>query len=327
MTDLQVSASGLAAWKKAGFGMFIHWGLYSMLGRGEWVLHTDKIPASEYKPLAQRFNPTRFNAAEWVAIAADAGQKYMVITSRHHDGFSMYDTALSEYKITRSPFGRDPMAELAAACAQRGDIRLGFYSSLLDWHHPAYQSLPRSAQAWADYLGFLHGQVGELCTNYGPLACMWFDGDWPHQPHDGESGASESGLVFHPAGSFDYPGLYNMIHNLQPDAVVLNNRHAQPIPGEDIQGFEQDLPGENSAGFNTTEQYGLPIEVCLTINNSWGYNTSDQNNKSVERLTQIYRTVRGMGGNLLLNVGPTGEGEILPQQVQILRELGQRISG
>lgn len=325
MSTLQVSESGLAAWKNAGFGMFIHWGLYSLLGRGEWVLHTHRIPPAEYEPLAQRFNPVLFNAETWVATAADAGQQYLVITSRHHDGFSLYDTALSEYKVTRTPFGRDPLAELANACARRGDVRLGFYSSLLDWHHPSFQARPRSAQAWADYLGFLHGQVRELCSNYGSLACLWFDGDWPLQPHDNADGVSESGLVFHPAGSFDYPALYHMIHTLQPDAVVLNNRHTEPLPGEDIQGFEQDLPGENSAGFNTTEQYGLPVEVCMTINDSWGFNASDNNHKSVERLAEIYRRVRGMGGNLLLNVGPTGEGEILPVHVATLRELGQRI--
>lgn len=326
MTPLQVSPAGLAIWKAAGFGMFIHWGLYSLLGRGEWVLHTDHVPPAEYELLARRFNPQRFNADEWTALAADAGQKYLVITSRHHDGFSMYDTGLSEYKVTRTPFRRDPLAELAAACARRGDLRLGFYSSLLDWHHPAFQTRPRTPQLWADYLGFLHGQVSELCTNFGPIACIWFDGDWPRQPHDGPEGISESGLVFHPAGSFEYERLYNMIHTLQPDAVVLNNRHDRPLPGEDVQGFEQDLPGENSAGFNTTKRYDLPVEVCLTINNSWGYNAADRDHKTADRLATIYRTVRDMGGNLLLNVGPTGEGEILPDHARTLRELGRRIT-
>ncbi len=321
---LQVSPAGLAAWKAAGFGMFVHWGLYALLGQGEWALHTRRIPPAEYAALAQRFNPQRFDANAWAALAADAGQKYLVITSRHHDGFSMYDTALSEYKVTRTPFGRDPLAELAAACARRGDLRLGFYVSLLDWRHPSYQARPSSPQAWEDYLAFLHGQVRELCTQYGPLACLWFDGDWPHQPHDADTGFSESGLAFHPGGDFRYPALYNLIHRLQPDAVVLNNRHDRPLPGEDVQGFEQDLPGENSAGFNTTRRYDLPVEVCLTINDSWGYNAADQHYKSVKRLAQIYRTVRGLGGNLLLNVGPDAQGEILPAQANILRQLGRR---
>ena len=128
--------------------MFIHWGLYSIVAKQEWVMHADRIPVSEYEKLVAQFNPTRFNADEWVSIAADAGQKYMVITSRHHDGFSMYDTALSDYKVTKTPFGRDQLHELADACAKRNDVKLGFYNSLLDWHHPAYRFRAESVPAW-----------------------------------------------------------------------------------------------------------------------------------------------------------------------------------
>ena len=137
MTAKQVSPSGLEHFQDIRFGMFIHWGLYSILARQEWIMHVESIPVAEYEKLVPQFNPVKFNADEWVSIAADAGQKYMVITSRHHDGFSMYDTQLSDYKVTNTPFGRDPIAELAAACARRRDIKLGFYSSLLDWHHPS----------------------------------------------------------------------------------------------------------------------------------------------------------------------------------------------
>ena len=280
MITKQASPQGLNWFQDARFGMFIHWGLYSIIGTQEWVMHTDHVAVHEYAKFAPQFNPTLFNADEWVRIAADAGQKYLVVTSRHHDGFSMYDTALSDYKVTNTPFKRDPMAELATACARHG-VKLGFYSSLLDWHHPAYRFRQESGLAWADYLGFLHGQVRELCTQYGEVACIWFDGDWPRHAID------DSNHYFLAGGSFEYNKLYDLIHTLQPDAVIENNRHEQPLPGEDLQGFEQELPGENTAGFNTTTVYGLPIQVCMTINDHWGYSRDDRNTKSVRRLVQV----------------------------------------
>jgi alpha-L-fucosidase len=312
----QVSPQGLDWFQNARFGMFIHWGLYALLGKQEWVMHTDRISVEEYRLLANQFNPARFNADEWVSIAADAGQKYMVITSRHHDGFSMYDTALSDYKVTNTPFGRDPVAELASAIARRSDIKLGFYSSLLDWQHPAYRFRQESGLAWSDYLEFLHGQVRELCTQYGDLACLWFDGDWPRYALD------DSNAYFLPGGSFEYDKLYDMIHTLQPDAVVMNNRHDQPLLGEDVQGFEQDLPGLNTVGFNTTSIYNLPLEVGLTMNDNWGYSRSDHNHKSTRHLIHILARSASVGANLLLNVGPTPEGEIPPLHALRLRQMG-----
>ncbi|HEU0293009.1 MAG TPA: alpha-L-fucosidase [Anaerolineales bacterium] len=313
----QVSPEGLKWFQDSRFGMFIHWGLYSILARGEWVMHNEKIPVPEYEPLVQQFNPVKFNADEWVRIAADAGQKYIVITSRHHDGFSMYDTALSDYKVTNTPFGRDPLRELADACARRGDIRLGFYSSLLDWHHPAYRFRKESGLAWDDYLEFLHGQVRELCTQFGRIACIWFDGDWPNHL------LNDDNAYFAAGGSFEYEKLYEMIHTLQPDAVVHNNRHAEPLPGEDVQGFEQDLPGQNTASFNTTQIFGLPMEVCMTINDSWGVNKQDENHKSTQQLVRTLVRAASAGANYLLNVGPTALGEILPVHAERLRAMGQ----
>lgn len=312
----QVSAPGLGWFQDARFGMFIHWGLYSLLARGEWVMHLERIPVSEYEPLQQKFNPTKFNADEWVSIAADAGQKYIVITSRHHDGFSMYDTALSDYKVTRTPFRRDPLRELADACARRRDIKLGFYNSLLDWHHPAYRFRNESGLAWSDYLDFLHGQVRELCTQFGEIACIWFDGDWPHFLLD------ENSAYFAAGGSFEYEKLYDMIHTLQPDATIHNNRHVEPLPGEDVQGFEQDLPGQNTAGFNTTTVSELPKEVCMTINDSWGVNDEDENHKSTSYLIRTLARSASVGANYLLNVGPTALGEILPIHAERLRAMG-----
>jgi len=312
----QVSPRGLDWFQNARFGMFIHWGLYAILGHNEWDMHLKRIPVEEYRLLANQFNPTKFNADEWISIAADGGQKYVVITSRHHDGFSMYDTSLSDYKVTNTPFGRDPVAELADAIARRGDMKLGFYSSLLDWQHPAYRFRKESGLPWSDYLDFLHGQVRELCTNYGDLVCIWFDGDWPHHTFD------ETNAYFVPGGSFEYDKLYDMIHNLQPDAVVLNNRHDQPLPGEDVQGFEQDLPGMNTAGFNATTIYDLPLEVCMTMNDHWGYSRDDHNHKSTRRLVHLLARSASVGANLLLNVGPTPEGEIPPLHALRLRQVG-----
>jgi alpha-L-fucosidase len=312
----QVSPQGLAWFQDIHFGLFIHWGLYSILAKEEWIMHTGRIPVPEYEKLAQQFNPIRFNADEWISLAADAGQKYIVITSRHHDGFSMYDTALSDYKVTNTPFKRDPLQELAHACARRGDVKLGFYSSLLDWHHPAYRFRQESGLAWSDYVAFLHGQARELCTNFGEIACIWFDGDWPLVA------LTEEMAYFKAGGSFEYETLYEMIHTLQPHAVVINNRHTEPLPGEDIQGFEQDLPGMNTAGFNATNIYSLPLEVCMTINDHWGYSKEDHNHKSTRHLVHILARSASVGANFLLNVGPTAEGEILPLQAKRLRGIG-----
>ncbi|ACQ81782.1 Alpha-L-fucosidase [Beutenbergia cavernae DSM 12333] len=313
----QVSEKGLAWYRDAGFGMFVHWGVYSLLGRGEWVMFNERIGVAEYEPLAARFEAQDFDARAWVDAAQSAGQKYITVTSRHHDGFSMYDTALSDYKVTRSPMGRDPFAELAEA-VQGTDVKLGVYSSLVDWHHPAYRFRETSKLAWEDYVGFLHGQIAELASQYGEIAQFWFDGDWPHAGH-----ASEDADWFAPGGSFAYETLYGVIHRLQPDAVVLNNRHVLPLlPGEDVQGFEQDLPGENTAGFNDVAIGGGPLETCLTMNGSWGWNTGDHDYKSAEELASALERANAVGCNLLLNVGPTPEGRIPEPQVERLAAIG-----
>ena len=316
MTAQPISDKGMQWFLDSRFGMFIHWGLYSLIAHGEWVMHVESIPVESYEQLVPKFNPVKYNADEWASIAADAGQKYVVITSRHHDGFSMYNTALSDYKVTNTPFRRDPLEELANACARRSDLKLGFYSSLLDWHHPAYRFRAQSGLAWEDYIAFLHGQVRELCANFGPIACIWFDGDWPRHALD------EKTAHFAPGGSFEYDALYTMIHDLQPDAYIHNNRHEEPLPGEDIQGFEQDLPGENTAGFNSTVQYGLPMEVCMTINDSWGVHETDDNHKSTQKMLHNLIKSASMNANYLLNVGPTALGEILPAHAKRLREMG-----
>jgi alpha-L-fucosidase len=313
---LQATPEGLKWFQDVRFGMFIHWGPSAVPARHDWIMAAEAISVPEYEKFVAQFNPQKFNADEWVQLAADAGQKYIVFTSRHHDGFSMYDTALSDYKVTNSPFGRDPVRELADAVARRRDIKLGFYSSLLDWHHPAYRFREESGLAWSDYVAFLHGQVRELCTNYGEIACMWFDGEWPRGSHE------QRYPYFKAGGSFEYDKLYDLIHTLQPQAVIINNRHADPLPGEDVQGFEQDLPGMNTAGFNTTSLSGLPKEVCMTINDHWFYIRGSRNYKSTRSLVHYLARSASAGANYLLNVGPTEQGEIVPEHIARLRGIG-----
>jgi alpha-L-fucosidase len=323
MVVKQASVHGVESFQDARFGLFVVWGLYALLGIEEWVMHTHRIPIPEYERLMDRFNPTKFDADAIVSMAADAGQRYIVYTSRHHDGFSMYNTAHSDYKVTNTPVQRDPQLELAEACARNGQVKLGIYNSLLDWHHPAYRFRQESGLAWSDYLEFLHGQVREICTNYGEIACLWFDGDWPGSP------ILDEFPHFCPGGSFEYETLYSMIHTLQPDAVILNNHHVDPLPGEDIQGYEQDLPGMNTAGWNKAQISRLPLEVCMTINDHWGYSAADRNHKSTRNLIHMLVRSASVGANYLLDVGPTGEGEIEPVHVARLRAMGEwlRING
>jgi len=320
----QASAKGLSWFQDIRLGMFIHWGPTAVAPRHDWLMHGEQISVPEYEKISARLNPTKFNADEWVSIAADAGQKYIVFTTKHHDGFSMYDTALSDYKITTfTPFKRDPVRELVDACAKRNDVKMGFYHSLLDWHHPAYRFRKESGLAWSDYIAFLHGQVRELCTNYGEIACMWFDGDWPNHVFD-----ERDSYFLPPQGeSFEYDKLYPMIHSLQPDAVVINNRHSNPLPGEDVQGFEQDLPGLNTTGFNSLTVSDHPLEVCMTINDHWFHIAGSVNYKSTKELISLLARSASAGANFLLNVGPLETGEIVPVHVGRLRGIGAWMKG
>jgi len=300
--------------REARFGMFVHWGVYSLLGRGEWVMNNEGIPISEYEKLPARFNPSQFNAREWVTLAKEAGAKYITITSKHHDGFCMYHSRLTPYNVVdATPFHRDPMKELADECRRQG-LKLFFYYSLLDWHHPDY--FPRGSTGkksgrpesgdWNRYKQYYMGQVRELCTNYGEIGGIWFDGWWDK-----------------PAADWGLDEVYSLIHHLQPRALVGNNHHHAPFPGEDFQMFEQDLPGQNSAGFNTAGISELPKETCRTINNSWGLNNGDHANKSATELLRYLIKACGHDANLLLNTGPLPTGEILPEHQERYLEMGK----
>ncbi|HVX38401.1 MAG TPA: alpha-L-fucosidase [Gemmatimonadaceae bacterium] len=311
-----VPAARLAArqwFRDAKFGMFIHWGVYSLLGQGEWVMENRGIPVPTYEWLASTFDPQKFDAHAWVSLAKQAGVKYVTITSRHHDGFSMFKTAATPYNIVDwTPFKRDPLKELADECHRQG-IQLFFYYSQLDWHNPDYWPRGRTGLKtgrpeggdWNRYLAFMDRQLTELLTNYGPIGGIWFDGMWDK-----------------PDADWQLPATYALIHRLQPAALIVPNHHLAPKPGEDVQTFEQDLPGANTAGFNTREIGALPLETSLTMNQSWGFNITDHQFKSVRELIGYLVRAAGNDANLLLNIGPRPDGTIQPEAVERLRALG-----
>jgi alpha-L-fucosidase len=300
-------------YRDAKFGMFVHWGVYSLLGQGEWVMQNQKLPSTTYEWLATTFNPVKFDARAWVATAKAAGMRYITITSRHHDGFSMFRTKATPYNIVDwTMFKRDPMKELADECHRQG-VKLFFYYSQLDWHHPDF--FPRGgtgaasgrpdAGDWNRYLDFMDQQLTELLTNYGPIGGIWFDGMWDK-----------------PDANWRLDRTYALIHRLQPSALIVPNHHKAPLPGEDAQTFEQDLPGGNTAGFNTKEIGQLPLETSLTMNGSWGFNLTDRRFKSLPDLIGYLVRAAGHGANLLLNVGPRPDGTFPPEAVTRLQEIG-----
>jgi alpha-L-fucosidase len=289
------------SFRQMRFGMFVHWGVYSLLERGEWVMHHEKIPVSDYEPLMHRFNPVRFSASEWVQLAKQAGTRYITITTKHHDGFCMYDSALTDYKITNTPFKRDVMRELSDAC-RKANIALLFYYSPLDWHHPAYKS------DWGAYTRYWHGQVTELVEKYRPMG-VWLDGCWDKaEDIDRTWRLSE---------------LYRALRKIQPNLLIANTTTRSPCLTRISRTYEQDLPGENKIGFNPEPpSENALIETCMTINNSWGYNAGDTNHKSAAQLIRILAECASRDANLLLNVGPRSDGTIQPEHQERLREMG-----
>ena len=326
--NYQPSEENLAARKwfqEARFGLFIHWGVYSVLGDGEWVMNNQNISVSDYEKLAGFFNPIEFDAEEWVLMAKGAGMNYITITSRHHDGFSMFDTEASVYNIVdQTNYKQDVLKKLADAC-HKHDMKLFFYYSLLDWNRDDYFPRGRTgngidgreAGEWSDYIDFMKLQLTELLTNYGSIAGIWFDGHWDQLAWDGEKfGDSKVDWM--------YEELYPLIHNLQPQALIGNNHHLAPIPGEDFQMFERDLPGHNTTGWGTSADNvgALPFEMCETINGAWGFNLQDDKHKTPEELVHLLVKAAGFNSNLLLNVGPMPNGKIQPEHVASLKKVG-----
>ena len=302
--------------ENARFGLFVHWGVYSILGDGEWVMNNQNISVEEYNKLPSFFNPIDFDPKAWVQMVKDAGMKYITITSRHHDGFSMFDTEAGTYNIVDdTPYKKDVLKLLADECHKQG-IKLFFYYSQLDWHHDDYFPRGRTGNGitgraaegdWKKYIDYMKFQLTELLTNYGEIGGIWFDGSWDKKDAD-----------------WHLEEIYSLIHRLQPHCLIGSNHHKAPNPGEDFQMFEKDLPGRTTKGFATAaEDIGnLPLEVCETINGSWGFNLQDRRHKTKKELIQYIVKAAGYGSNLLLNVGPMPNGAIQPLHVAKLKEMG-----
>ena len=314
-------------WRDARFGMFIHWGVYSVPagmykgkqipGIGEWIMENANIPVAEYEKYAKQFNPIKFNAEQWVQIARNAGMKYIVITSKHHDGFCLWDSKVSKYDIMNTaPFKRDILKELSVACRKHG-IRLCFYHSIMDWHHPDaqapfypnYNDGKRTNPNFSRYVKtYMKPQLKELIANYGPLGVLWFDGEWIKDWTE-------------PQGR----DLYNYIRSLQPD-ILINNRVGKGRKG--MQGLTKE--GYFAGDFGTPEQEipptglaGVDWETCMTMNDTWGFKSYDDNWKSKEDLIRKLVDIASKGGNFLLNVGPTSEGLIPEASIERLAAMGE----
>ena len=318
-------AARMAWFTEARFGMFIHWGLYAIPagewngkevgGIGEWIRHSGQIPLESYDRFAGQFNPTAFDAGQWAALMKKAGMKYVVITSKHHDGFALWDSKVSDFDVMAAPFKRDILRELSEACRRQG-VRFCTYHSIMDWHHPDY--LPRREwendrpTAGADYerfVGYLKAQLKEIVTGYGPLGILWFDGEWE------ETWTHARGV-----------DLYNYVRSLQPD-IIVNNRVDKGRQGMQGMNAEGDFAGD----YGTPEQevpsrgfgQGVYWESCMTMNDTWGFKKNDHNWKSVSTLVRMLVDVASKGGNLLLNVGPRADGTIPPESVERLEAVGR----
>ena len=294
------------------FGLFIHFGLYSAGARHEWLKKRETMTTEEYQPLFDHFDPDLYDPKLWARDAKAAGMKYAVITTKHHDGFCLFDSALTEYKATNTPFGRDIIKEFVEAFRAEG-LKVGFYHSVIDWHHQEYTRDPVHPQSdddafWkgqqrdmAKYREYLHGQVRELLTNYGKIDVMWFDFTPPTKSKE----------------DWNSEELEKLVRGLQPD-ILMNDRIAYP-ESADFVTPEQYQPKE----WPTRDGKRVLWEACQTLNGSWGYDRDNLDWKSPEMLTQMLVDTVAKGGNLLLNVGPTGRGEFDPLARDILAEIGE----
>lgn len=281
----------MAWWKEARFGMFIHWGLYAIPARTEWVMYLENIPKDEYRKLADQFDPLHYNAREWVALAQDAGMRYMVLTTRHHDGFCLFDSKVSDFTSVKTAAKRDLIAEYAEACHSMG-MKMGFYYSLEDWRFPhqlPHLPMAEDKSVYQPMVEQAHAQVRELCTQYGKLDILWYDGGFP-------------------GGIWRSEELNAMVRKLQPE-IIINNRSGVP---EDFGTPEQHIAPEER-----------PWEACMTMNDTWGYTVGDTNYKSVQQILALLAQCASRNGNLLLNVGPDADGRIPPPAVDRLRAVGQ----
>jgi len=309
-------------YREARFGMFIHWGLYSIPARGEWVRSDERMTVEDYQPFFETFNPVRYDPKAWARLAREAGMKYAVLTAKHHDGFCLFDSALTDYKATRTPAHRDLIAEYVEAFRAEG-LRVGLYYSLPDWRHPDFpaygdrQHPMRDNPAFQDrphdfgrYVDYLHGQVRELLTGYGRIDVMWFD--FSYGPYRGETWRAAE--------------LVAMVRALQPD-ILIDNRLGGDIHAREPEIYAGDFasPEQNIPREPVCDADGRPLawEACMTLNNSWGYNATDVSFKTPTDVIRALVNCVSKNGNLVVNVGPNGLGEIPAESAAILREVGQ----
>ncbi len=307
------------------FGLFIHWGIYALAARHEWVKNRERISDEDYQLYFDHFNPDLYDPVVWAREAKNAGVKYVVLTSKHHDGFCLWDSDLTDYKVTNTPHGRDLIAPFVQAFRAEG-LKVGFYHSLLDWHHPDYPvdglhpmrddvafRESNKERDFSRYVDYLHGQTRELLTRYGRIDIMWFDFSYPHMDWGWSQGRGKD--------DWRSAELMALVRELQP-GIIINNR--------------LDIPGD----FVTPEQYqpaapmevdGQPVlwEACQTLNGSWGYDRDNLDWKSPEMLVQMLVDSVSKNGNLLLNVGPNGRGEFEGKAVERLQAMGEwlRLNG
>ena len=329
--DRQEYESRMAWYTGARFGMFLHWGLYAIPARGEWVRSVERMPKEDYMPYFQEFNPVDFDPKAWARAAKEAGMRYMVLTAKHHDGFCLFDSQYTDFKSTNTPFGRDIVKEFVEAVRGEG-LKVGLYFSLLDWYHEDYPhygdrhhpmrdnpACGNEGRDFGRYVEYLHNQVREICTNYGKLDILWFDFSYENENAvmRGETwGASQ---------------LVDMVRQLQP-GVIIDNRlevsgegfgslwEGDPTPYHgDFVSPEQIIPPD---GLRDKQGRDLVWEACVTMNNNWGYCQNDRFYKPASMLIKKLVECVSKGGNLLLNVGPDARGKFPPQSVEILREIG-----
>jgi len=278
-------------WHTAKFGMFIHFGLYSQHQRHEWAMETEAIPIGEYLPLAKQFNPKPGFARAWAKLAKAAGMKYMVMTTKHHEGFCNFDTKLTDYCATKQGPKRDLVREYVEAARAEG-LHVGLYYSLMDWHHPDGAKCKTDEAARRRFVDYIHGQVNELMSNYGKIDILWYDVPWPLDAKGWES-----------------VEMNKMVRKLQPD-IIINNRSKIP---EDFDTPEQRIVASADR----------PWESCMTMNDSWGYHAADDGWKSPKTIIRNLITCARDGGNYLLNIGPKPDGSIPEQSIAVLSEVGR----
>jgi alpha-L-fucosidase len=279
-------------WHAAKFGMFIHFGVYSLHARHEWAMEDEAIPIAEYQEFAKKFNPKPGFARAWAKLAKAAGMKYMVMTTKHHEGFCNFDTKLTDYCATKQGPKRDLVREYVDAARAEG-LRVGFYYSLMDWHHPDGARCAKDEPARKRFVEYTHGLIRELLTNYGKIDILWYDVSWPLDAKGWES-----------------ERMNKMVFELQPD-IIVNNRNK--LPG-DFSTPEQKIVAETN---------GRPWESCMTLNDSWGFQRADDNWKTSKTIVRNLITCARDGGNYLLNIGPMPDGSVPPESVRVLTEVGR----